>query len=73
MARCMGTLLARGMGTLLWRLLADAFLTMYTCTRRFEGHSRSILRSPCVAVHHSTTSIVPSLLRWVCTTSAMSA
>ena len=37
------------------------------------GHSRSILRSPCVGVHHSMTSIVASSLRWVCTTSAMSA
>ncbi len=38
-----------------------------------ESHSRSILRSPCAGVHHSTTSIVASSLRWVCTTSAMSA
>ena len=38
-----------------------------------EGHSRSILRSPCVGVHHSTTSIVASSLRWICTTSAISA
>ena len=37
------------------------------------SHWRSILRSPCAGVHHSTTSIVPSSLRWVCTTSAMSA
>ena len=38
-----------------------------------EGHSRSILRSPCAGVDHSTTSIVASSLRWACTTSAMSA
>jgi hypothetical protein len=37
------------------------------------GHSRSILRSPWVGVHHSTTSIVASSLRWVSTTPAMSA
>jgi len=36
-------------------------------------YSRSILRSPCVGVHHSTTSFVASTLRWVCTTSVMSA
>ena len=36
-------------------------------------YSRSILRSPCAGVHHSTTSIVAFSLRWVCTTSAMSA
>ena len=36
-------------------------------------YSRSILRSPCVGVHHSTTSIVAFSLRCVCTTSAMSA
>ena len=36
-------------------------------------HSRSTLRSPRVGVHHSTTSIVACSLRWVCTTSAMSA
>jgi hypothetical protein len=38
-----------------------------------NGHSRSVLRRPCAGVHHSTTSIVASALRWVCTTSAMSA
>src|SRR5450631_2296852 len=38
-----------------------------------EDYSRSILRSPCVGVHHSTTSFVASTLRWVCTTSVMSA
>jgi len=36
-------------------------------------YSRSILRSPCAGVHHSTTSIVAFSLRCVCTTSAMSA
>ena len=49
---------------------------MEATTRESEGggsYSRSILRSPCVGVHHSTTSIVPFPLRWVCTTSAMSA
>ena len=38
-----------------------------------KDYSRSILRSPCVGVHHSTTSFVASTLRWVCTTSVMSA
>ena len=36
-------------------------------------YSRSILRSPCAGVHHSTTSIVAFSLRCVWTTSAMSA
>ena len=36
-------------------------------------YSRSILRSPCAGVHHSTTSIVAFSFRCVCTTSAMSA
>src|ERR1039457_3132735 len=38
-----------------------------------ESHSRSILRSPCFGAHQSTTSIVASSLRLVCTTSALSA
>lgn len=49
------------------RVLADAI------AERDGDYSRSILRSPCVGVHHSTTSIVAFWLRWVCTTSAMSA
>jgi hypothetical protein len=45
-----------------------------TCGRSgSRSNSRSILRSPRAGVHHSTTSIVAASLRWVCTTSAMSA
>ena len=48
-----------------------------SCSRsmppRAGDYSRSILRSPCAGVHHSTTSIVAFSLRCVCTTSAMSA
>src|ERR1700743_3339454 len=38
-----------------------------------RDHSRSTLRNPCAGVHHSTMSSVASSLRWVSTTSAMSA
>jgi hypothetical protein len=69
-------LLLIGLAVTLDPLPLSAFLVVPPSKRGVPcagDYSRSILRSPCVGVHHSTTSIVAFSLRCVCTTSAMSA